>query len=236
AILSSLLHPLGAAARRGTSLGPADGPHLPAPSSSAEELIAPVGFEPGNADSRRHLEPLEDLSRSRIDSPQIALVTLPGAVPELSVDPGDPGDEAVGLDRAKYRPCLRIDLMELPAPILSHPQRSFGPCEPGVAAAAGRRDRGDPPAGLRIVLLDAILAQLIQVLTVESRSCMRGDIDRTQNLPARGIEGVQFVSSGKPDIPTVVGDSPHVGDTRKWAIPPDRLRSSSTHTCSLVNR
>src|SRR5216684_3178994 len=81
---------LGAAARRGTSLGPADGPHLPASSSSAEELIAAIGFEPRNAHSGRHLEPLQDFSRSRIDSPQIALVTLPGAVPELSVDPGDP--------------------------------------------------------------------------------------------------------------------------------------------------
>src|SRR5713101_7592969 len=52
------------------------------------------------------------------DSPQIALVTFPGAVPELSVDPGDAGDEAVGLDRAKNRPCLGIDLMDLPVPIL----------------------------------------------------------------------------------------------------------------------
>jgi len=37
---------LGAAALRGASLGPADGPHLPALSSSAEELIAAVGLEP----------------------------------------------------------------------------------------------------------------------------------------------------------------------------------------------
>ena len=37
---------LGAAARRGASLGPADGPHLAAPSSSAEELIAAIGLEP----------------------------------------------------------------------------------------------------------------------------------------------------------------------------------------------
>src|SRR5260370_28295929 len=107
---------LGAAARRGASLGPADGPHLPAPSSSAEELIAAIGLEPRNFHSGRHLEPLQDLSRSTIDSPQIALVTFPGAVPELSVDPGDPGDEAVGLDRAKNRPCLRIDLIDLPVP------------------------------------------------------------------------------------------------------------------------
>src|ERR1700737_1853 len=92
---------LRAAARRGASLGPADGPHLAAPSASAEDLLAPLGPEPRYAPSGRHFEPLQDLSRSRIDSPQIALVTFPGAVPELSVDPGDPGNKAVGLDRAK---------------------------------------------------------------------------------------------------------------------------------------
>src|SRR5439155_18510881 len=91
---------------RGASPGPADGPHLPALAASAEELIAAIGLEPRNADSGRHLEPLQDLSRSRIEPPQVALVTFPGAVPQLSVDPGDPGDEAVGLDRAKNRPCF----------------------------------------------------------------------------------------------------------------------------------
>ena len=92
---------LGAAGRRGASPGPADGPDLPGPSASAEKLITAIGLEPQNAHSGRHLEPLQDLSRSRIDPPQIALVTFPGTVPELSVDPGDPGDEAVGFDRAK---------------------------------------------------------------------------------------------------------------------------------------
>src|SRR5437867_1107210 len=117
---------LGAPAR-GPSLGPADGPHLPARSSSAEELIAAIGLEPRNAHSGRHLEPLQDLSRSGIDSPQLALVAFPGGVPELSVDPGDSGDEAVGLDRAKDRPSSGIDLMDLPVPILTHPERPFGP-------------------------------------------------------------------------------------------------------------
>jgi hypothetical protein len=41
--------------------------------------------------------PLENLSRPRVDAPQFALVTFPGAVPELSIDPGNAGDEAVGL-------------------------------------------------------------------------------------------------------------------------------------------
>src|SRR5439155_1356550 len=95
---------LGAAARSAASLGSADRPHLSALSSSAEEAIAAIGLEPRNAHSGRHLERFQDLPRSRIDSPQIALITFPGGVPELSVDPGDPGDEAVGLDGAKNRP------------------------------------------------------------------------------------------------------------------------------------
>src|SRR5262245_4646226 len=98
----------------------ADGSHLPAASASAEEAIAAIGLEPRHACSSRHLEPLQHLSRSRIDPPHIALVAFPGAVPELAVDPGDPGDDAVGLDGAQYRPCLGIDLMDLAAPMLAH--------------------------------------------------------------------------------------------------------------------
>ena len=67
-------------------------------SSSAEEQIAAIGLEPRHGYSRPHLEPLQDLSGSRIDSPQIALVTFQGGVPQLSINPGDPGDEALGLD------------------------------------------------------------------------------------------------------------------------------------------
>src|SRR5438477_7020154 len=99
--------------------------------------------------------------------------------------------------------------MDLALPILSHPERAFGPREPRVAATAGRRDRGEHTAGLRIDLLDAILGELIQVLAVEGRSCMRGDIDRAQRLPARGIEGVQLVSGRKPDLLTVIRDAAH---------------------------
>jgi TMEM175 potassium channel family protein len=179
----------GTPVRRGASSGPADGPHLPALSSSAEESIAAIGLEPRYAHTGRHLEPVQDLSRSGVDSPHIALVAFPGAVPEFSVDPGDPGDEAVGLDRTENRPCLRIDLMDLPVAILSHPERAFGPRESRVTAAAGCRDRGEHTASRRIDLLDAIFGELKQVLAVERRSCMRRDIDRAQRLPARRIKG-----------------------------------------------
>ncbi len=148
------------------SPGPADGSHLTAASTSAEELVAAVGLEPRYVHAGRHLESLQNFSRSRIDAPQIALVTFPGAVPELAVDPGDPGDEAAGLDGPKNSSCLWIDLKDLPVAILPDPERPFGPCEPR-ATAARRRDRGEHTAGVRIDLLDAILGELKQMLAVE---------------------------------------------------------------------
>ena len=83
----------------------------------------------------------------------------------------------------------------------------FGPGEPGVAAAAGRRDRGQHPAGFRIDLPDTILGDLKQVPAVESRSSVRGDIDRAERLAARRIESVQLVSGGKPDLLAVISDA-----------------------------
>src|SRR5215475_14479255 len=64
----------GATACCGASLGPAHGSYLPAFSSSAEKLIAAIGLESRYAHSARHVECLQDLSCSRIDSPQIAFV------------------------------------------------------------------------------------------------------------------------------------------------------------------
>ena len=166
------------------------------PSDSSPET--PV---PGGSSS------FQDLSRSRIDSPHIALVTTPGAVPELAVDPGDPGDDAVGLDGAKNCPRLGIDLMDLPAPMLPHPE-PFGAADPRRRRAPGSwRAHG----GLWIDFLDAILGDLKQVFTVEGRSCVRDD--RAQHLPVRRIERVQLVSAGKPDVLTVIRDPMHVVDT-----------------------
>jgi len=44
--------------------------------------------------------PLEHGAALRVDSADLALVAFPGAVPQLAVDPGHAGDEAVGLDGA----------------------------------------------------------------------------------------------------------------------------------------
>jgi hypothetical protein len=208
----------GAAGGRGASPGSADHSHLPAAPPSTEEQFAAIGLEPRYSYSGRHLESVQDFSRSRIDSPQIALVTFPGAVPELAVNPGDPGDAAAGLDGAKNRPCFGIDLIDLPVPIVRHPKRPFAPRKPRVIALAGRRDPGDHLAGLKIDLLDAIPGKLKQVLTVEGRSGMRGHLDRAQHLPARRIERVQPVSGRKPDLLTVIRDSTYAVDPRKGSI------------------
>jgi hypothetical protein len=98
-------------------------------------------------------------------------------VPKLSIDPTHPSDEAVRFDGTKNRACIRIDLKDLPIPTLPDPERTFSPREPRVAAVAGRGDGGEHSATLRIDLLDAILGDLKQVLAVEGRPCMRGDID-----------------------------------------------------------
>ena len=47
----------------------------------------------------------------------------------------------------RIAPRLGIDLMDLPAPMLPHPERPFGTRAP-ITAAAGRQDRGEHTAGL----------------------------------------------------------------------------------------
>jgi hypothetical protein len=157
-------------------------------------LFVTIGLKPGNASPTRHLQSLKYLSTSRIDSPQITFIFFPGGVPELSIDPGHAGDEAVGLDGAKNRACLRIDLVDLPIPILPDPERPFGPRESGVTTTAGCGDGGEHTASVWINLLDAIFGNLKQVLAVKSCARMRGYVDRTPQLPARRVKSVQLVS------------------------------------------
>src|SRR5688572_19035042 len=125
--------------------------------------------------------------------------------------------------------------MDLPAPMLPYPESSFGPREARVAAAARRRDRGQHTAGLRIDLLDAILGDLPEVLAVEGRACVRGDIERARRVSTRRIEGIQLVSGRKPDVLAVERDPIHLVDTREGPIFADDFGSSLFHASILAS-
>src|SRR3569832_121146 len=107
-------------------LRPPDRSNIAAASATAEQLLAAVRLKAGHAKTLWHVDAVQDLSSSRIYPRQTALVTFPVAVPEFSVDPAYAGDEAVGLNGANDRPCLRIDLVDFPFTILPNPERPFG--------------------------------------------------------------------------------------------------------------
>jgi len=75
--------------------------------------------------------------------------------------------------------------MDLPVPILPHPERPFGPRESRVTAAAGGRDRGEHAAGLRIDLLDAIRGELKQCWPSKAVPACRADRGRCDRLDRR---------------------------------------------------
>jgi hypothetical protein len=100
---------------------PSDYPDPPGLSSTAEKLITAIGLKPRDLDFGGHVNFLQNLSGSRINSAKIAFVAFQSCVPELTIDPGDSSDEAIGLDGAKNRPRVRIDLMNLPPTVIPHP-------------------------------------------------------------------------------------------------------------------
>jgi len=152
-----------------------------------------IGLKSGNVHPSRHLNSLKNLSGSRIYLPQITFITFPGGMPQLSIDPGDSGHEAIGFDCAKDGACFGIDLVDLPCPILPNPESAFSPSKSRVTAVAGRRDSGENSTRLWIDLLNAILGDLKQMAAIEGRSCMRSDINRTLHFAARRVEGIQPV-------------------------------------------
>jgi hypothetical protein len=129
---------------------------------------------------------------------------------------------------------LGINLMDFPFSVLPHPERSFGPREPRVTAATGRRNRGENAAAIRIDFLDAILYDLKEVLAVEGRSCMPGDINRAQRFTARRIEGVELVSRSNPHVLTVKRNPMHVIDARKRSIFMENFGCGLFHAPILV--
>src|ERR1700724_4822528 len=116
----------------GTAAGPADRPHLATGAAAAEEPVAAVRLEARHGNAGRHLDLLQDLAGAGIDAPHVARLVFPGGVPELAVDPGHAGDEAVGFDGAQDRSGLRIDLIDFAGAVVPDPQRAFGPGEPGA--------------------------------------------------------------------------------------------------------
>src|SRR5215813_11525572 len=93
-------------------------------SAAGVEEVALVRLEAGDLGPLRHRQLGEHGAGLGIDPPDLRLGILPGCVPELSVDPGDTGDEAVRLDRAEDRAGRRVDLVDLPLAVLADPQRS----------------------------------------------------------------------------------------------------------------
>src|SRR5690606_31253458 len=149
---------------------PADFPDPAARPATAEEAIAAIRLQTRDTDARRHFQALQNLAGLGIDTPNVARFFLPGAVPQLTIHPRHPGDEAIGVDRAEHRAALGIDLMDLAATMLADPQRSFGPGKPGSPAFARRRDLVQHPAGRGIDLADHRLGDLEQVRPVKRRS------------------------------------------------------------------
>src|SRR5262249_41382613 len=102
-------------------------------------------------------------------------------MPELVVEPGDAGNEAVRLDGAYDRAGLRVDLVNLTIAILPDPERAFRPGHTGRPALRCRYCR-EHTAAVRVDLLNAIVRDLEQVPTIESGAFMRRHIECAHGL------------------------------------------------------
>src|SRR5262249_18048485 len=138
--------------------------------ATAIEEVCSIGLEPADARAARHFQPREHRARLRVDPPDVAVVTFPGSVPQLAVDPAHAGDEAFRLDRSLDRAGLGIDLMNLSVAVLAHPQAAFGPGESRVLSLARRGNRLHDFATLGIDLVDPCFGDLVEVGPVECRS------------------------------------------------------------------
>src|SRR5690606_27129709 len=115
-----------AVASRLSALRPAHRAHGAARAAAAEEAVA-VGLQARHHQAGRHVELLQHRAALRVDAADVALLGLPGAVPELAVDPGDAGHETAAFDRAQDGAGRRVDLVDLAVAMLPDPQRSLGP-------------------------------------------------------------------------------------------------------------
>jgi hypothetical protein len=194
------------------------GADRPAAAAAAIKEIGAVGLEAADEGAARHLQPLQHRSAVGVDPADLALVAFPGPVPQLAIDPGDAGDEAVGFDGAPDGARRRIDLVNLAIAVLAYPEAALGPGEAGVAPVAGRGDGRHHVAAGRIDLVDASLGDLVQVGAIERGAGVAGHLQRARGLAAAGIEGDQGGAGGGPDVVAVVGDAGHLVGAGEGAV------------------
>src|SRR3569833_962770 len=166
---------------------PAHDAHLAALAAAAEEAVLAIGLQTRDGCSLRHVELMQHLAALGIDSSEIALVVFPGAVPELAIDPRDPGDKARAGNGAQDLAGVGIDLVDLALAIDADPQCTFGPGQSGIAAAAGRGDGRKHATRPRIDLLDASFRDLEQMRSIERGAGMRREFDPAQGRARGGI-------------------------------------------------
>ena len=147
--------------------------------------------------------------RSRVDMAQFALVGFQCPVPEFSPTQVTPVTKRFDLMVRSTRR-FRDRLGGSCGCDTARPRASLPPRRPGSRRRQGS-ERGEHAAGRRIDLLDAISGDLEQVLAVESGARMRGNIELAHSLAALGIDRIQRVAGGDPDIRAVKTDTMHVG-------------------------
>src|SRR3546814_7107179 len=116
--------------------------------------------------------------------------------------------------------------MNLSIAVLAHPQAACCPDHAGIASAARCRNGGKHAAGFRLNLQDLALGNLEQVPAVKGRAGVGGDIDGARQLSAVGIEGLQPVTAGEPDMLPVVADATNLFDAGEGDRKSTRLNSS----------
>src|SRR5262249_23274389 len=188
------------------------------------EEVALVRLQAGDLRPLGHRQSGEHLAGLRIDAPDIGVGPLPGGMPQLTVHPGDAGDEAVRLEGAQDSAGLRVDLVDLPLPVRPHPERPPRPGQPGVAPASRCGDGQQHSAGGGIDLLNPVVGDLVEVAPVEGSASVARDVEGAAGLAGGGVDGSELLSGGEPDVPPVEGDPGHVRLPGKGSVLSDDLR------------
>src|SRR5690606_25102027 len=90
--------------------------------------------------------------------------------------------------------------------------------QPRIATAARCGKGGQNFARVRVELLNAVLRDLKQMPSIESRARVRGDVDGAHGLASGGIESIELVARREPNPLTVVCDSVHRVDAWKGSV------------------